>query len=292
MYPECLLRTLNQYTLSSYGYNILKRACAQSVAPDTFFSARWGRAFRPIPTKTRIQQRHWGKGLPRRTPPPIRTDGRTDNQKIWGLSIIGPMATARSSCWSLTVNNPTPEDRSPILPPGWTVQGQEEVGKEGTPHLQLMLKCSRTERFSAVKKVFPRAHIEVARNPAALSAYVHKEETRVDEFRTTGIPSIFEYQKTIAKQWNDLVFKALRQSSDQTIEETVTEYVSYLVTREIAKGQEGAEWIDINPMWICSWKKHWRSILKRERMKALEPKQPMEAVLTDNKCAQSDSAHT
>ena len=91
------------------------------------------------------------------------------------------------------MNNPTSADRTPTLPPGWTLSGQEEVGKEGTPHLQLMLKCSRTERFSAVKKVFPRAHIEAARQPAALAAYVQKEDTRVDEFKTTGIPSIFEY---------------------------------------------------------------------------------------------------
>ena len=176
------------------------------------------------------------------------------------------------------MNNPTPEDRKPTLPPGWILQGQEEVGKEGTPHLQLMLKCSRTERFSAVKKVFPRAHIEVARNQTALSAYVHKEETRVDEFKTTGIPSIFEYQKTIAKQWDDAVFTALRQGTDQTIEESVTEYVSHLISKEIEKGQEGAEWIDINPMWICSWKKHWRSILKRERMKTLNANKPIEPV--------------
>jgi len=36
-------------------------------------------------------------------------------------------------------------------------------------------------RFSAVKKAFPRAHIEVARNPAALATYVSKEETRVGQ---------------------------------------------------------------------------------------------------------------
>lgn len=173
----------------------------------------------------------------------------------------------RGNCFSITINNPTPADRNPSLPPGWTLEGQEEVGKNGTPHLQLMLKTSATERGSAVKKVFPRAHIQKAKNEKALSAYVHKEETRVDEFRTTGIPSIFEYQKTIAKQWNDDVFTALRQGTDQTIEESVTEYVSYLVSQEIENGQEGAEWIDINPMWICSWKKHWRSILKRERKK-------------------------
>lgn len=36
-------------------------------------------------------------------------------------------------------------------------------------------------RFSAVKKLFPRGHIEIARNPAALATYVGKEETRVGQ---------------------------------------------------------------------------------------------------------------
>jgi len=173
---------------------------------------------------------------------------------------------ARSNCWSITTNNPVKADYSPALPPGWTIEGQKEIGKEGTPHLQLMLKCSGTERFSAVKRVFPRAHIEKARDAKALANYVHKEETRVDEFRTQGIPSIFQYQKVVASKWDDKVFTDLRQSSNQCIEDSVMEYVDHIVSQEIEIGQEGAEWLAINPMWICSWRKFWRSIIKRERL--------------------------
>lgn len=90
------------------------------------------------------------------------------------------MKTERASAWSLTINNPTQTDRYNIntLPANWTIIGQEEVGKEGTPHLQLMLKTPQV-RFSAVKKHFPRAHIEIARNVKALEEYVQKEDTRV-----------------------------------------------------------------------------------------------------------------
>ena len=86
-------------------------------------------------------------------------------------------STSRSNIWSLTINNPTADDEECIQlarQKGWKVEGQKEVGKEGTPHYQLMLKTPQV-RFSAVKKLFPRAHIEIARNATALAQYVTKK---------------------------------------------------------------------------------------------------------------------
>lgn len=89
--------------------------------------------------------------------------------------------TTRGTCWSLTINNPTDADTEAInlaRQRGWTVDGQLERGAEGTPHYQLILKTPQV-RFSAVKKLFARAHIELARNSKALETYVHKDESRV-----------------------------------------------------------------------------------------------------------------
>lgn len=87
----------------------------------------------------------------------------------------------RATCWSVTINNPLPADDENIAlakqKSGWKVEGQLEKGEEGTPHYQLMVKTPQI-RFSAIKKAFPRAHIEVARNVKALEAYVHKDSTR------------------------------------------------------------------------------------------------------------------
>lgn len=89
------------------------------------------------------------------------------------------MSTQRATCWSLTINNPNNSDEEFIAlarQKGWKVDGQLEKGAEGTPHYQLILRTPQV-RFSQVKKAFPRAHIEIARNPAALAAYTQKSET-------------------------------------------------------------------------------------------------------------------
>lgn len=69
---------------------------------------------------------------------------------------------------------------------GWGVEGQLEKGEEGTEHYQLMVKTPQ-ERFAALKKVFPTAHIEVARSRKALEQYVHKEDTRVEPLRNIEV---------------------------------------------------------------------------------------------------------
>ena len=87
----------------------------------------------------------------------------------------------RASCWSVTINNPVQTDEYNIAQArqkGWKVEGQLEKGENGTPHYQLSVRTPQV-RFSLVKKVFPRAHIEIARNSSALSAYVQKLDTRV-----------------------------------------------------------------------------------------------------------------
>lgn len=93
--------------------------------------------------------------------------------------------SVRANCWSITINNPTQSDEYCIAQArqkGWKVHGQLEKGENGTPHYQLMLRTPQV-RFSAVKSTFPRAHIEVSRNPTALAAYVQKDETRVGQLQ-------------------------------------------------------------------------------------------------------------
>jgi len=176
--------------------------------------------------------------------------------------------TKRATLWSLTINNPTPQEVDGALPPGWSLEGQYEEGSEGTRHFQGLLKTTQV-RFSAVKRQFPRAHIEVARNEAALRSYVHKEETRVAEFTPVRTPNIFELQRTVATRWVDAEYISIRDSlADLHKKDAVLLYADRLVDQLIRDGWRGIEFISVNPMWRSSWSRHAHAILARTRAEA------------------------
>jgi len=162
--------------------------------------------------------------------------------------------TTRASCWSITINNPTPDDLL-CTTVGWNLTGQHEVGEEGTPHFQGMLKTPQV-RFSAVKRAFPRAHIEVARDEQALNKYVHKEETRVGMLPTQL--NMFSAQTLIATQWDWDVFV-------ETFDRDPLAYIDFLVGENVQQGVRGIEFIGINPIWRSSWKRFYGSIISRHR---------------------------
>lgn len=209
--------------------------------------------------------------------------------------------TERASCWSITINNPKEEDMNPELPAGWKFQGQMEKGEEGTEHFQGMLTTPQV-RFAAVKKIFPRGHIEVARNRAALAKYVKKEETRSGDYQVmeSRVPTLFEYQTVVAKKfdmkilsgrYNTKLEKWLEQPSGgdnpPDIDEMAMEYLDELIAQDIENGMRGVEYIAINPMWRSSWKKFWRSIIKRDG--AQQQTQPSPQADEAPSSAQSDA---
>ena len=109
------------------------------------------------------------------------------------------MTTERATSWSITINNPSANDEEAIAlarQRGWAIDGQLEKGENGTLHYQLIAKTPQV-RFSAVKKLFPRAHIEVARNVKALSQYVKKDDTRVSQLETQS-----EMYPSLQKTWD------------------------------------------------------------------------------------------
>jgi len=176
----------------------------------------------------------------------------------------------RGTCWSITINNPTKEDEECIaklrnMPWFVAFTSQNEVGAEGTPHIQGMLRTSQ-QRFAAVKKALPRAHIELAKNAAALTKYVSKAETRVSEREEVSrdIPTLFEYQTRVAYELTEE--KVFTMSAELNIDtgEAALKCVDAIVSRHIAEGGRGLEFIGINPMWRSSWKKFWRSIITRD----------------------------
>lgn len=185
-----------------------------------------------------------------------------------GMSPNGVSTKERATCWSITINNYTEEDIRLDIP-GWKLRGQPEVGKNGTRHYQGMLLTPQV-RFSQVKKQFPRAHIEVARDRTALAKYVQKEETRVGEYKEdNGIPTLWEYQTIVANEWDNVEFIS-RCDNDPYAKRfkydngaIALEYVDEICAKLIESGSKGLEFVAINPMWRSAWKKFYRSIITR-----------------------------
>lgn len=176
----------------------------------------------------------------------------------------------RATTWSITINNPTKEDEEGIIRlrrMPWFIEfkSQLEQGEEGTPHIQGMLRTSQ-QRFAAIKKALPRAHIEVARNAKALATYVAKDDTRLEkrEEVSRDIPTLFEYQDRVAfEMTEEMVNTMWGAMPEKDIGDAALLVVDGIVSRHIAAGGRGLEFIAINPMWRSSWKKFWRSIIAR-----------------------------
>lgn len=176
--------------------------------------------------------------------------------------------TDRASCWSITINNPSDDEVKVTMPPGWALSGQYEKGEKGTLHFQGMLKTPQI-RQSAVKRLFPRAHIEMARNKKALSQYVNKEETRVAAFEGNDSPNIFAYQDKVAAKWDWETWHSEYSAEDiiklykGDVDKAAMAYIDRIAGDMIEDGAVGLEFISVNPIWRSSWIKFWRSILAR-----------------------------
>lgn len=110
--------------------------------------------------------------MPRPTKLSVHRDAQARNTEY-----IGPVK--RSRHWSVTINNYTVEEIEK-----WTkIEGvylfQEELGeKTSTPHLQGVHSYKHPKTLVQVKKDFPRAHLEVVKNLAAINQYCTKAQTK------------------------------------------------------------------------------------------------------------------
>jgi len=180
--------------------------------------------------------------------------------------------TQKATCWSITINNPQEGEVTVGGHPGWKLEGQYEQGEEGTRHFQGMLTTPHI-RWSAVKRQFPRAHIEIGRNRAALSVYVKKEEIRVGDYATEVNKNMFQAQAMIAGDWDQeeyddmwnlhVAIRLKRGKTPDDPSDIAMKYLDELVDRRIRKGERGLEMTAVNPVWRSSWKRFYASIIYR-----------------------------
>lgn len=187
----------------------------------------------------------------------------------------------KSSYWSITINNPTEDDFirwEGLKGERWVkkVMGQLEKGENETPHIQGMLNTDHV-RFSQIKKALPRAHIEVARKPAALANYVQKEDTRLAPLPTTRVATqadiqreclslaLSDYKKNLLKDpetqdefynWlclHNLQYKAWSEN-----------LIDASVKKLVREGFYGIEFVMCNPQVRMAFKKYFCEIVIRE----------------------------
>lgn len=182
--------------------------------------------------------------------------------------------TLRGSNWLLTINNPTEFDDACLRDAeglGWTVIGQKERGEEGTEHYQIFLRTPQV-RFSAVKKVFKRAHIELAKSKAAAMAYVQKSETRIGELPgpdnrklITSVTMLWSHWRSYVEIIEDPVeyFKTVVYFPKHLKFKGPLDHFDHFVRCMIENGWEGIEALATNPQVRKSVKLYGESILLR-----------------------------
>lgn len=191
--------------------------------------------------------------------------------------------TQRGTCWSITINNPNADDEECInltRQKGWKVEGQLEKGAGGTLHYQLLVRTPQV-RFSAVKKAFPRAHIELARNVKALEQYVVKEETREGE-----LPSTQEQYPSLSKYW-ELVYDVLTSQHPESQfryipndysyfedERQALKHLDFATATLIRKGYV-VETIAVNPQTRSAFAKFGDDIFQRVYIRRHEDRQTL-----------------
>lgn len=82
----------------------------------------------------------------------------------------------RSRRWILTINNYTKTDIDLILTQDYYAFQEEKCE---TPHLQVYIEYKNARTFTSIKKKFPRAHIEKAKNRDRSIKYCLKLDSRV-----------------------------------------------------------------------------------------------------------------
>jgi len=179
------------------------------------------------------------------------------------------MNTGRATCWSITQQIDSEEEGRVFMaqqtPPGWRLTGQiEKAPTTGKLHLQLLLKTPQV-RFSAVKKQFSQAHIEVARDEWALTKYVEKEESRVRSVEHTATPTVWDFNTMVLDKWDCKEFEkfASVQYWQEAKDDMAMLYIDKLIGDMIVSGVRGAEYMGVNPMIRSSWKKFWKQMVFR-----------------------------
>jgi len=116
-----------------------------------------------------------------------------------------PSRNTRSRAWCFTLNNYSTqefEDLKKSLPIDTMTQVVlgEEIGESGNPHIQGCVRFKNARSFSSLKKLIPRAHIEICQNWDASVNYCKKD----NKFWTNTTERISRKEQYIKDTFTDV----------------------------------------------------------------------------------------
>ncbi len=121
--------------------------------------------------------------------------------------------------WCYTINNPTEVDIVSNDLFTYHVYGIE-VGEEGTKHFQGFCIFKKVKRLTAVKKVFPRAHLERMKStPKKSAAYCMKD----GDYKEHGIITLTASER-MAERWQDAIELARQNKIDDILPDLQARY--------------------------------------------------------------------
>jgi len=148
------------------------------------------------------------------------------------------------------------------MPQDWALEGQIEQGLDSQQrlHAQLYLKTPQT-RGSRVVKFFPNCHVEEARNRFALENYVHKEDTRVAEFKTVENRSP-QWHVVRDKFYEWYVEAHADQLAYKVDDEEKLKYWDIFIGISLEDGMN-IDVIGVNPQYRSCIMKYWHNMIRR-----------------------------
>jgi len=169
----------------------------------------------------------------------------------------------RATKWSVTINMKTAATRetaehciATARQKGWTVIGQIEKGAEGTEHYQLAVATPQM-RFTALKKVFPSAHIEVAKDWNALLKYCQKEDTRVGKLIDFKFVS---FQMVRDKFFDYIITTSHSDTEYELTEETKMALWDAFIGHSLEQRIE-ADLVGVNPQYRSCIQRYWNAYI-------------------------------
>jgi len=157
--------------------------------------------------------------------------------------------------WCLTINNYTPVDEAIFNNPPlfkYAIYGREK-GENGTPHLQAFVTMWKQTMLSAMKKIFPRAHLEIKRGSVREAVAYCKKDMDFQEYGVMPLEQNEAGNEKNKEKWDTAKQLAIEGRIDEIDSKIFVQHYGTLkkIRSDYEEIPKDLEWTDKPPnQWI------------------------------------------